>query len=80
MRISVHPDVKYKNELADWLGGIEDENNHLQLLIYQLRMPRSERDIDDWKFFCKTIDILDNYRKTSILKYIPELEKYWIKA
>jgi len=44
-----------------------------------LRTPRTKQDEDDWKLFCKTIDILDKHRKTSIIKYIPELEKYWIK-
>lgn len=77
LRISVHPDIEYKNELADWLESKDARS--FQSLIYQLRMPRSENDIFDWKFFCKTIDILDKHRKTSILKYIPELEKYWIK-
>jgi MoaA/NifB/PqqE/SkfB family radical SAM enzyme len=77
LRISVHPDTEYKNELADWLEARDAKS--FQSLIYQLRMPQSMDDINDWKFFCKTIDILDKHRKTSILKYIPELEKYWIK-
>ena len=77
LRISVHPDIEYKNKLADWFEAKDARS--FQSLIYQLRMPRSIQDVKDWRFFCKTIDILDKHRKTSIIKYIPELEKYWIK-
>ena len=74
LRMSVHPDVEYKLELADWL---EANSKYTDALIYSLRKPRTEEDIDDWNFFCKTTEILDKHRKTSILNYIPQLEKYW---
>jgi hypothetical protein len=75
--MSVHPDVEYKKELANF---IEINYPTLTALIHSLRIERTEEDIDDWKFFCKTTDILDKHRKTSIINYIPELEPYWIKA
>lgn len=77
LRMSVHPDVEYKKELANF---IEINYPTLTALIHSLRIERTEEDIDDWKFFCKTTDILDKHRKTSIINYIPELEPYWIKA
>ena len=80
LRISVHPDLAYKNKLANWIETTQQSNEVFDALVFQLRIEPSEKDINDWKFFCKTIDILDKHRKTSILKYIPELEKYWIKA
>ena len=49
-------------------------------IIMQCRKPRTDKEISDWKFFCKTTDLLDKHRKTSIIKYIPELEKYWINT
>lgn len=77
LRIAVHPDEDYKHELADMLEkkaakGFSD-------IITQCRNPRTDKEISDWKFFCKTTDLLDKHRKTSIIKYIPELKKYWIK-
>ena len=85
LSLSVHPDIEYKNKLAHWLEQYLEDNNlgeHtiLNPIITLLKKTRTKEDIDNWKFFCKTIDILDKHRKTSILNYVPELEKYWIKV
>jgi MoaA/NifB/PqqE/SkfB family radical SAM enzyme len=79
LRIAVHPDEDYKHRLADMLEARSD-GNYFSDIIMQCRKPRTDKEIDDWKFFCKTTDLLDKHRKTSIIKYVPELEKYWIKS
>lgn len=79
LSISVHPDIEYKNKLADEIEQKFGKESRLNMIVDHLRTPRTKQDEDDWKLFCKTIDILDKHRKTSIIKYIPELEKYWIK-
>ena len=78
LRIAVHPDEDYKHRLADMLEARSD-GDHFSDIIMQCRKTRTDKEIDDWKFFCKTTDLLDKHRKTSIIKYVPELEKYWIK-
>jgi hypothetical protein len=78
LRIAVHPDEDYKHELADMLE--KKDAKGFKDIITQCRNPRTDKEISDWKFFCKTTDLLDKHRKTSIIKYIPELEKYWIKT
>lgn len=78
LRIAVHPDEDYKHKLADMLE--KRDAKGFNDIIMQCRKPRTDKEISDWKFFCKTTDLLDKHRKTSIIKYIPELEKYWINT
>ena len=78
LRIAVHPDEDYKHKLADLLE--KRDAKGFSDIIMQCRKTRTETEISDWKFFCKTTDLLDKHRKTSIIKYIPELEKYWINT
>jgi len=78
LRIAVHPDEDYKHKLADMLEARSDGDDFSDIIM-QCRKTRTDKEIDDWKFFCKTTDLLDKHRKTSIIKYVPELEKYWIK-
>jgi len=79
LSISVHPDVEYKNQLADEIEQRFGKKSRLKMIVDHLRIPRTAQDEDDWKLFCKTIDILDKHRKTSIISYIPELKRYWNK-
>ena len=76
LRLSVHPDVEYKELLANY---IEEHFSliHCSSLVHSLRVKRTEQDEKDWIFFCKTTEILDKQRKTSILNYIPKLKTYW---
>ena len=79
LTIAVHPDMDYKMRLAETLEKDFGKNNRLDGIINLCRKPRNEEEIDNWKFFCKITEMLDKHRKTSILNYIPQLEKYWVK-
>lgn len=75
LRSCHHPDpqekIKLKNTLLlhyDWVSGVDS-------VIKSLEEPTTEAD---WKAFCKYNNFLDKQRNTSILKYIPQFEKYWI--
>lgn len=80
LSIATHPDVEYKLYLASILEEKYATNNNIKInnIIHRLRASRTIEDDDNWKFFCKTTDLLDKHRKTSILNYIPELKKWWI--
>tara|TARA_E500000331_G_C17195494_1_gene686869 strand:+ start:93 stop:1346 length:1254 start_codon:yes stop_codon:yes gene_type:complete len=79
LTIAVHPDMDYKMRLAETLEKDFGKNNRLDGIISLCRKPRDKEEIDNWKFFCKITEMLDKHRKTSILNYIPQLEKYWVK-
>ena len=79
LTIAVHPDMDYKRRLADMLERDFGKTGRLDGVINLCRKPRDEEELDNWKFFCKITEMLDKHRKTSILNYIPQLEKYWVK-
>lgn len=79
LTIAVHPDINYKMRLADILEKNFGKSGRLDGVINLCRKPRDEEEFDNWKFFCKITEMLDKHRKTSILNYIPQLEKYWVK-
>ena len=79
LTIAVHPDMDYKMRLADMLERDFGKTGRLDGVINLCRKPRDEEELDNWKFFCKITEMLDKHRKTSILNYIPQLEKYWVK-
>lgn len=82
--LQVHPDIEYRLWLASWIeekcfSRWNNPKDHvLRGVVHLLKKPYTAEDKDNWKFFCKTTELLDKHRKTSILKYIPQLEKYWI--
>lgn len=78
LSINTHPDMDYKLYLADILDKHPKRSEQISGLIHRLKAPRTDEDEDNWKFFCKATDLLDKHRKTSILNYIPELEKWWV--
>tara|TARA_B100000989_G_scaffold90050_1_gene65146 strand:- start:782 stop:2065 length:1284 start_codon:yes stop_codon:yes gene_type:complete len=89
LTIAVHPDTDYKLRLADMLERDFGNTSRLNGVINLCRKPRDSEvinygpsdnhtEIENWKFFCKITEMLDKQRKTSILNYIPQLEKYWV--
>ena len=79
LTIAVHPDMDYKLRLADMLERDFGKGGRLNGVINLCRKPRDNEEFDNWKFFCKITSMLDKHRKTSIINYIPQLEKYWVK-
>jgi MoaA/NifB/PqqE/SkfB family radical SAM enzyme len=79
LTIAVHPDMDYKLRLADMLERDFGKGGRLNGVINLCRKPRDNEELDNWKFFCKITSMLDKHRKTSIINYIPQLEKYWVK-
>ena len=65
--------------LADMLERDFGKTGRLDGVINHVEKPRDEEELDNWKFICKITEMLDKHRKTSILNYIPQLEKYWVK-
>lgn len=72
--LAVHPDKDEKQRLIDDLQPYED--------IYGVTSIQKHltAEVPDttWANFCHFINFLDKQRKTSIMKYIPQFEKYWI--
>lgn len=74
LRIANHPDQTEKDKLIQQL----ETWNHVygvKSIQQALAQPQPE---DRWIQFCKFTNFLDKQRKTSIIKYVPQFEKYWI--
>lgn len=79
LSLTVHPDVEYKQHLADYLEQNYITINNVRPIINVLRCERTQEDDDLWKLFCKTINLLDTHRNTNILNYMPSIRKFMIK-
>ena len=62
--------LELQNQLQDYI-----HINGVDSIVKGINAPTSP---EDWLAFCQYINFLDKQRKTDILKYIPELERYWI--
>jgi hypothetical protein len=74
LRIANHPDKAEKDRLIQSLG-FWDHVRGVKSIQQALAQPQPE---DRWIQFCKFTNFLDKQRKTSIIKYVPQFEKYWI--
>ena len=72
LMICNHPDQQEKEKLAALLK--KDDRVFPQVIESILATP----DPKAWEAFCRWTDYTDKLRNTSIFKYIPEFEKYWI--
>lgn len=76
--ISVHPDIEYKKHLANFLEKYP-MRHFKNKQTFNAVSTLLQNDYDDSMFikFKKFTKNLDKLRNTSILDYIPELEKWW---
>ena len=74
LQIANHPDKTEKDKLIQQLESW-DHVYGVKSIQQALAQPQPE---DRWIQFCKFTNFLDKRRKTSIIKYVPQFEKYWI--
>lgn len=74
LQIANHPDKTEKDKLIQQLESW-DHVYGVKSIQQALAQPQPE---DRWIQFCKFTNFLDKQRKTSIIKYVPQFEKYWI--
>lgn len=75
LKICHHPDLQEKKALKNILDKCYSHIRGVDSIIKGLD---AETKPEDWKAFCKYMNFLDKQRETSIIKYIPQFEKYWI--